>query len=268
MVTDNWDDVERSDVDADAVLRLPGAARCPLLTRMPRRELELVLSTARLTTHGRRDPLHPSGGDDALYVVLRGAFFQRLGHREDIRTFAEPVGAGAVIGLTDVLTDAQFDHETRALSSSIVLRIPGGALRGLVAASGVIATAVAQIALKQLQQAERDRLVLAASDATGRILRRVSELVTDWGEASPDGVDIALPLTQEQLGAWAGSSRETTVKALQWMREENLIETSRRHLLVLDPEAIDAHATARGVAAPAGEGYGIASPRHPSPAGA
>lgn len=252
-------DVESTELEADAVMELPGAQRCPLLAQLPARELDLVLSTAQVSQYERRDPLYPGRTvDDAVHVLLRGAFFERVRHPEGQGSYAHPLAAGEAVGLTDTLIGVALDREVRALLPSAALRIPGATVRGLAGASGAVAAAIAETGLRELRRAEADRIVLAASDATGRVLRRMSDLVVGWGRATAKGTDITLPLTQEQLGAWAGSSRETTVKILQWLRERGLIETSRRHLLVVDPEAIATLAASRGVT-PAGGGQEEAS---------
>ena len=49
---------------------------------------------------------------------------------------------------------------------------------------------------------------------------------------------IALPLSQEELAAWTGASREAVSKALQLFRSLHIVETGRRHITVLDPEAL------------------------------
>ncbi len=244
----------RTGLASDSVMETPGAQRSALLSQLPIRELDLVISTAQANIYAARDPLYPvRAPEDAVHVLLRGAFFERSSLRENEGVYARPVATGEAIGLTDVLTSIIFEREIRALQPSATLRIPGATIRGLVGASGAIAAAVGRTAILQLREAELDRAVLAASDATGRVLGRLSELATRWGRPVDGAVDILLPLTQEQLGAWAGASRETTVKTLHWLRERNLIETSRRHLVIRDLEAIATLATQRGVPPPPSE---------------
>jgi CRP-like cAMP-binding protein len=47
-------------------------------------------------------------------------------------------------------------------------------------------------------------------------------------------VDIKTRVSQVELAAWSGLSREGTVKALRDLRDSEILETSRRHLRVLD----------------------------------
>jgi CRP-like cAMP-binding protein len=244
--------VQLGDADAEALLALPGARRCPLLVGLPAYELELLLQDAEVVGYRRRDPPSPLPAlDDALHVVLRGALFEHVRHPRGGGAYGRPVAAGAAIGLTDVLLDAPLAREACALLPSAVLRVPGGTVRALLR-TGDGSAAIATTALRLLAAAQDDRVVLATGDATQRVLRRVGDLVADWGRGTADGIDITLPLTQEQLALWAGASRETTVRILRRLRAQGLVETSRRHLHVVDPEGIAALARDQGVPSAAG----------------
>lgn len=223
-------------VDPIEVMRLPGARACALLTALDPESLGALCHGASLTRFASRDTLSPRHApDDALHVLVRGAAVQQVWVSEGRREFfARPVGEGEVLGITDVLALDAVRRETRSLGPSLTLRIPGTTVRGLVEGSHVVAASVARVAVQALRAAEQDQLVLATGDAMARVVHRVVELAERWGVPGDHGIDLDLPLTQEQLGAWAGVSRESTVKCLQRLRQAGLITTSRRHIVVRD----------------------------------
>ena len=51
-------------------------------------------------------------------------------------------------------------------------------------------------------------------------------------------IRIVLPLSQEELAGWAGSSLEAVGRALRTMRSLGWIETRRREIRVLDLDAL------------------------------
>ncbi len=63
---------------------------------------------------------------------------------------------------------------------------------------------------------------------------RLVELADRYGERDDGRIRITLPLSQNELAAWTGTSREATSKALQLMRQRGYIETFRREIHVLD----------------------------------
>ncbi|HXV53707.1 MAG TPA: helix-turn-helix domain-containing protein, partial [Solirubrobacterales bacterium] len=59
-----------------------------------------------------------------------------------------------------------------------------------------------------------------------------------YGEPTEDGVVITLPISQEELAGWTGSSRESVAQALSSLRGLGAIRTERRKIIVRDAEAL------------------------------
>lgn len=224
------------------LMSLPGARASVLLTSLNREGLGALLRFASFTRFAPGDTISPRHApDDALHVLVRGsALEQSWSSGGGDEYYARPIGTGEVIGITDVLSADPVPHETRAMVPTLTVRIPGAAVRGLLEASADVAVGLSRVAVHALRASEMDQVVLATGDAMARVTHRLLELVAGWGTPGERGVDVDLPMTQAQLGAWAGVSRETTVKSLQWLRAEGLIHTSRRHIEILDLPALEA----------------------------
>jgi CRP/FNR family cyclic AMP-dependent transcriptional regulator len=105
--------------------------------------------------------------------------------------------------------------------------------------------ALLDLALARLRNDDRQRLAAATSDTLPRVAGRLLELVQRFAdpEAPRDGsLALELPLTQEELAAWSGCSRESAARALRTLRDLRLIETRRRHLTVHDLSALRRYA--------------------------
>lgn len=77
-----------------------------------------------------------------------------------------------------------------------------------------------------------------SGDMTRRVARRLVLLADRFGEHTGDGVRIALRLTQDDLAAWVGATREATSRALSVLRAEGVVETGRMRLRVVDLERL------------------------------
>ena len=95
-------------------------------------------------------------------------------------------------------------------------------------ADGRRPAALRRLAADAVRDPRRGRPRGAAARRAGRPLRR----------AAKARIEIALPLSQEELAAWTGSSREAVSKALQLLRSLDIVETGRRRITVLDPDAL------------------------------
>lgn len=104
------------------------------------------------------------------------------------------------------------------------------------------------------QTAERDaRVAVALLTELGRIAELSMEHMADRALASmrqrvvgqlldaavyADGVDPIAPVTQQQLADGVGSAREVVARVLHELREEKLVATRVRSVVLLDPERL------------------------------
>lgn len=100
-----------------------------------------------------------------------------------------------------------------------------------------------EMVLGRLRDADRKRVEFSAHDTIGRVARRLFELAERFGVQTGDGVEIALPLTQDELAAWTGASRVGVSQALKSLRERGWVETRRRSITILDMAALKRRAT-------------------------
>jgi CRP-like cAMP-binding protein len=88
----------------------------------------------------------------------------------------------------------------------------------------------------RLREADRRRIEYGSFD----ILNRVARVLADYAEAH--GVRTAgqleLSLTQDELAGIVSASRESVARALRTLREQGLVQTSRRSLLIADPDEL------------------------------
>jgi CRP/FNR family cyclic AMP-dependent transcriptional regulator len=96
-----------------------------------------------------------------------------------------------------------------------------------------VALAVTRMLGARLREADVMRVELSARDSMSRVAARIVELSERFGDEVEAGVQIDLPISQEELAGWTGCSRDSVVKALQAMRGLGWIETGRRRITVL-----------------------------------
>jgi CRP/FNR family transcriptional regulator, cyclic AMP receptor protein len=150
-------------------------------------------------------------------------------------------GPGDVVGELSTLdgeprsaTALALDAVEATVASRSVLR---QALEDVDAANELI-----RVLATRLRDADRKRLEFAALDTLGRIAWRLLELGERFGRDADEGTAIDLPLSQEQLASWCGSSRESTVKALAALRALGSISTARQRVVIHDADALRRHA--------------------------
>jgi CRP/FNR family transcriptional regulator, cyclic AMP receptor protein len=147
-------------------------------------------------------------------------------------------GPGSLLGDLAALDDRPRSASVTALEEVEGLAVPATEFTAFLQARPRAAFRLLQMLSHRLRDADVKRVEFGAYDTLGRIARRVVELGERFGDRSTRGLRITLPLSQQELAGWTGSSREATAKALKTMRDRGWIETSRREIIIRDLDAL------------------------------
>ena len=216
-------------------------AMSPMLNSIAQDDLEALVGAGAALQRSRGRIVH-SSTEDAVLLLLDGTAYTRavscLGS-EYIRRIHTP---GEVAGLDRALTRADGQEELLAFTNVQGLRVPGSALRRLLHERPGLTRACLRTLALDLAHAHEQESLLAHTTTTDRVTLRLVELAERFGREERDGIYITLHLTQEELASWARTSRESTAKVLQQLREAHIVVTGRRELIVLDLPALRARA--------------------------
>jgi CRP/FNR family transcriptional regulator, cyclic AMP receptor protein len=178
-------------------------------------------------------------GDDAGAVV-----FLRVGHvkatmlndgREVILAFPGP---GELLGELSAVDGRPRSATVRAVDEVEALVVPGSAFRAFLVRRPRIALVLLREVAGRLRESDRYRLDYAVNDVVVRVAGRLVELCDRFGCEDAAGIDIGLAITQDELAAWAGASREAVAKAMAVLRTLGWVQTERRRIVVLDLAAL------------------------------
>ena len=146
-------------------------------------------------------------------------------------------GPGELIGELAVIDHGPRSGTTEALEPVEALAIGAADFHALLERPS-FAAAMLRSLVRRFRDADRGRIEFAASQSLGRVASRLVELAERHGEPDGDAIAITLPITQEELAGWTGSSREAVAKSLASLRGLGAIRTERRRIVVLDLEAL------------------------------
>ncbi len=141
-------------------------------------------------------------------------------------------GPGDVLGELSFLGDERRSSSVTAIEPVATMVLSAHSFRSYLQGTPSAALTMIEVISRRFRDANRKRIQFGASDTIGRVAARLVELAERYGETAEEGIRIALPITQEELGSWSSSSRAGVGKALQTMRELGWIETDRRQITV------------------------------------
>lgn len=219
-----------------AVERLEPGTFLALLSDRDRDAL-LALGGARRFAPGER-LMHQGEPGDRILVLLDGhvkASNVDSHGREMVLSFRGP---------GDVLGELTFMHAEPRSSNVVAIEpvaahaLAASGFRAYLEQTPTAALTLIDVISRRFRDANVARVQFGDLDTVGRVAARLVELCDRYGDPTGAGIQIRLPITQEDLGSWTASSRAGVASALRTMRELGWIETERRQITVLDLGAL------------------------------
>lgn len=177
---------------------------------------------------------------DALFVLQTGNVrILRMGAdgREQVLNIARP---GDVFGGAPVFCGCRLPSTCQAQDDAVLIVVPGADLVRLVEAHPGIAVRIMGLCCARMRRLTN----LAAELSTRTIVRRLAWLLLDACPcAHRDGEGSDFSLTEEDMAMRLGATQESVSRAVVQLRERGIVQTSRQHITVLDPQGLRRVAT-------------------------
>ena len=151
-------------------------------------------------------------------------------------------GPGAVVGALEAADGKPRPATVSALEPVEAMVISKDAFTSFLCANERVGWQLVKMLCERLRDADQKRIEYGVADTAARVANRLIELAERFGQPADRGLRISVALTQNELAAWTGSSREAVSKALGALRRRGWIETGRRSLVVRDLTALREHA--------------------------
>ena len=219
----------------------PGALRAALEGVPLFRDLgpdELDALAARVATRRyRRGEIVFREGDpgDALFVVLSGRV--RISGASDtgLEAILVTLRPGEFFGSLALLDGAPRSAMATAIEAADVIVLPRDAFRRLVDEVPTIRDHVLVALASEIHRLTDDVEELHFLDIAGRLAARLARLAEAQGATAGDReVRLAGPLTQGELAAMVGSTRQSVNRFLGYLVDDGLVRVERDAIVIAD----------------------------------
>jgi CRP/FNR family cyclic AMP-dependent transcriptional regulator len=231
--------------------------RCDLFERLTPDELRRVELASRARAFPRNSPIYlPADETDSVFLLASGR--AQICHihsdgKQSILAFIDP---GELFGELALFEPGQREEYAEAAEPSTVVMIPGDEMRRLMAAHPDVTLGITKLIGLRRRRIERRLKNLLFLSNRERITHLLLELAEQYGRRTPEGVQLGIRLSHQELANVVGSTRETVTVILGELQNEGLIAVGRRKVTLLRPDAMS-----QSVQRPALE---LTSPRNPA----
>lgn len=194
-----------------------------------------LISLGRPTRFTGGERLMREGESGSHVFLLLSGWFKVLAMTEDNREALLAVRAGG-----DIVGElACFDDQPRvatvvASGTGVANRISSQEFLAFLALYDDAAQAVMRAVAGKLRWATRRRQEFGSCAVATRVARVLGELARIYGRAGDTGISIGVALTQPELAELVGASEPSVHRVLRSLRQQLVIETGYRRILVRD----------------------------------
>lgn len=223
----------------DARMAVTQPAQAPFLDSLSPDEGEWLHHRGVVRRFPRGTALfHERQLSDRVMVLLEGRVKIASSSEDGREAVLAFRGPGEVLGDLSAIDGRPRSASVIAVDPVVALVIPAADFRAFLERAPRATLWLLTRVISRLRESDRKRAEFGTSDTIGRVAARLVELAERYGIEEGPGVRIDLPITQEELASWVGSSREGVNKALHVLRDLRWVHTERRAITVLDMEAL------------------------------
>jgi CRP/FNR family cyclic AMP-dependent transcriptional regulator len=221
-------------------------AGVPFFSGLDAESLESVGRGMRARRFRRGEVIfHLGDPGDALFIVMTGAIKIMIPSDAGEEAILATLRSGDVFGELAVLDGAPRSATATALEPTETLALPRAQFRELLDKEPAIRDALLASLAGELRRLTNHVEELHFLDITGRLASRLTRLAAESGTKQADGtVRLGSPLTQGDLAAMIGCTRQSVNKLLGMFTDDGLIRLERDSIVILDLDGLT-HAARR-----------------------
>lgn len=184
---------------------------------------------------------HIGDPGDALFVILTGEVKISLPSEAGDEAILATLRAGDVFGELALLDGAPRSASATAISPTETVVLPRDRFRELIATEAGVRDALLASIAGELRRLTRHVEELHFLDITGRLAARLVRLTDEGGTPMEDGgVRLRTNLTQADLAAMVGCTRQSVNKLLGQFTDDGLLRLERDGIVVTNVAGLTA----------------------------
>ncbi len=184
--------------------------------------------------------LYRSGEEFSALYAIRTGFFKTVVNAED--GHEQVTGfqmAAEVLGLDGINTNRHTCHAI-ALEDSDVCVVPFGKLEDLAHDLPVFQRQIHRMMSREIVREHSVMLLLGSMRADARLAAFLIDMVQRLHSRGYSSHELVLRMTREEIGSFLGLKLETVSRMFSKFVEEGIIEVKQRHVVIVEPEALNA----------------------------
>ena len=208
---------------------------CDLFKQLSADQLTALEARCRVRSFPRGTPIYlPADYADGVLLLAQGRVkigsFTEEG-KQTILAFVEP---GEIFGELSLTGSEEREEYAEAVDKSIVVLISNEVIQELLAENPAVSMGVTKLFGLRRRRIERRLKYLLFRSNRERLVHLLLELAEQYGRQTPEGVELGIKLSHQDLASIIGSTRETVTVVLGELQSEGRLKLGRRKVVLTD----------------------------------
>lgn len=178
---------------------------------------------------------------DQLYIICSGnikIYYSTLEGKEQILYV---YNEGDFVGGLNVMEDDDYRYMGQALDDCVVAMVKKDAFLTYGMSSNLVLKRMISKSYERIRWAEELISRLSSTNARLKVAGVLVALKNEFGVVTKDGIKLELPMNREEMGSFAGLTRETMTRKLSEFKDAGLIEfQGSKTILIKDVDQLQA----------------------------
>ncbi len=215
--------------------------KCPLFEQISLDQIRQIEMVSRARKFPRGSVVYmPSDASDAVFLVATGRI--KLYHitsdgKQAVLALIDP---GELFGELAVFDEGQREEFAEAMEASTLIKIPRNVLLQLMESQAHLALGITRLMGFRRRRVERRLKSLLFRSNRERLIALLLELAEKYGQRTPQGIQIGIKLSHQDLASIIGSTRETVTVVLGELQQEKSLIVKRRQIILTQIEQLGA----------------------------
>ena len=199
---------------------------------------EIAASLKRRSCRKGEVIYHQDDPAGSLFIIAKGAVKMQASSPTGRQITIGWLRAGRYFGTISLYSDALRPENAIALEACDLLVLPREEYRAFVRRHPNAAEAILRVLSERWRYAIQRLCDMACLDVPGRIAKILLDFSRTFGEAQPDGSVVIRHMTQPELAALVGATRESVHNSLHSFARQGWIEFQRGTIHILEPAGL------------------------------
>lgn len=223
--------------------QLPGDGglddRVPFLARLEREDRSALLALgSTLPFAARATLIHQHEPSSHVLLILHGWTKVTASAANGYEALLALRGPGDIVGESAALTGRPRSATVTALEPVRAVAVELAQFTGFLARSPTVSFALLGLTSDRTRAADRRRLEFASMTVRERFAALLLDLARTHGRRTDEGIELAVPLSKQELAGSVGASREMVQRLLKELRDREAVATGRRELVIMRPDVL------------------------------